>query len=694
MYEKKQRDELSRGIIEEKRRSYIQSVTKDGREQLDPSGRAALIYPSQITSIPDFSFGLGKSSKISPDNMRVITDKIRQKLAVDKDDVGEYKRLIEPLKKYAAHGEKVGTNERSQSAPRPGRTTKAASDVDPEVQTQMTMFNTLSGPRGYMPGNNSTIAEVNAQPEGELKTLLRIVEDENGSLDNSAELGADDNTSPKYKVTKRSKFEMDSLDRAKTKAKTLHDTGVTQVAAGKTFKGASFVSNPAVIEFKDFEPGKVYKKKFILTNVSYTFNSFQLLPLDDSFIDFFEIAYEKPGRMSAGVSCSLEITFSPKLNDDILGDIKLLTQTGPVNIPLQCLKKRCIPRVLVEEVDFGEVIIGQINRQKITIKNTGALPTKFVAASAWMAAVSIDNADASDTQNDGVQLDLPSEGQSGSARVSPRDASNKTTGDNPNILTLDTLGSSEEEIQRTHYGSGDPALNDGELDSRIKLTLTDILRRKKRERPNALVVEPSPGSSAVASLRDNIECVEGTIDGYSSITLDIVCAPLTVGPQSREVLITFEDVIDADKSVDEKGRLVTRDQRVVLKVVGNDLPVFVEKVHEDFHYTTFGRMFRSRFELTNRGKASYRADIGIPSPMNKYIEVNPNTMFVQAGGKQTVNIKFTPTLDMLRDLAYFTVPDASFVNTCRLGIPIEVKVCFFRESLLVVLLSDNLILLF
>jgi hypothetical protein len=86
-------------------------------------------------------------------------------------------------------------------------------------------------------------------------------------------------------------------------------------------------------------------------------------------------------------------------------------------------------------------------------------------------------------------------------------------------------------------------------------------------------------------------------------------------------------------------------------------------------------MYRSYFELTNRGKASYRADITIPSPMKKYIEVNPNTMFVQAGGKQSVNIKFTPTLDMLSDLAYFTVPDTSFVNTCRLGIPIEVKVC-------------------
>jgi hypothetical protein len=672
IYEKKQRDELSRGIIEEKRRSYIQSVTKDGREQLDPSGRAALIFPSQITSIPDFSFGLGKSSKISPDNMRGITEKIRQKLAVDKDDVGEYKRFIDPLKKFAAHGEKVGVNERSQSAPRPGRSTKAESEVNPEVQGQLTMLSTLSGPRGYIPGNTDTIAEVNALPEGEMKTLLRIAEDENGPLEAAADIGVEDSSSPKYKLTKRSKFEMDSLERAKSKAKTLHETGVKQVAAGKTFKGASFVSNPAVIEFKDFEPGNIYKKKFVLTNVSYTFNSFQLLPLDDSFIDFFEIVYEKPGRMSAGVSCSLEITFSPKLNEDILGDVKLLTQTGPVSIPLQCLKKRCIPRVLVEEVDFGEVIIGQINRQKITIKNTGALPTRFIAASAWMPSVSIGSADPADDQTGGPELETS--GQSGDVRGSPREASKKNNSDDANILTLETLGSADDEVRRSHYGSGDPALNDGELDSRIKLTLTEVLRRKKRERPNALVLEPSPGFNVTTSSRDNMECIEGTIDGYSSITLDVVCAPLTAGLQTRDVVVSFDNVIDADKSVDERGRVVTRDQRVILKVVGNDVPVYVEKIHENFNYTIFGRMYRSYFELTNRGKASYRADISIPSPMNKYIEVNPNTMFVQAGGKQSVNIKFTPSLEMLSDLAYFTVPDPSFANTCRLGIPIEVKV--------------------
>jgi hypothetical protein len=76
--------------------------------------------------------------------------------------------------------------------------------------------------------------------------------------------------------------------------------GVEQIAGGRVFKGEAFISKPDILLFKDFEVGRSYKKNFILTNVSYTFNSFKLLALDDAVIDFFVITYEKPGRMSAG----------------------------------------------------------------------------------------------------------------------------------------------------------------------------------------------------------------------------------------------------------------------------------------------------------------------------------------------------------------------------------------------------------
>jgi hypothetical protein len=63
-------------------------MTSDSVEILDPTGRAARVDPSKITDIPDHAFGLGpKSTRIPPASMKRITENIRQKLKVDKDEV-------------------------------------------------------------------------------------------------------------------------------------------------------------------------------------------------------------------------------------------------------------------------------------------------------------------------------------------------------------------------------------------------------------------------------------------------------------------------------------------------------------------------------------------------------------------------------------------------------------------------------
>ena len=85
--------------------------------------------------------------------------------------------------------------------------------------------------------------------------------------------------------------------------------------------------------------------RFSLTNVSYTFNHFKLLDLEDEIKDFFEITYEKPGRMSAGTSCSILIEFDPKLNKDIVSVLPVLSHTGPINIPLECYTKKVVPSI-------------------------------------------------------------------------------------------------------------------------------------------------------------------------------------------------------------------------------------------------------------------------------------------------------------------------------------------------------------
>jgi hypothetical protein len=47
-------------------------------------------------------------------------------------------------------------------------------------------------------------------------------------------------------------------------------------------------------------------------------------------------AVSRQGRMSPGMTCVLEVTFTPRINKDIHAHLPLLAETGPINIPLVC----------------------------------------------------------------------------------------------------------------------------------------------------------------------------------------------------------------------------------------------------------------------------------------------------------------------------------------------------------------------
>ena len=97
-YEQAARDEQARLVIETRVSKYISKVT-GGRDLIDPTGRAppSDVQPSQLVEVPDYTFGQGKSVKIPDSSMKRITERIRSELKVDKEDLGEYKRLITGL---------------------------------------------------------------------------------------------------------------------------------------------------------------------------------------------------------------------------------------------------------------------------------------------------------------------------------------------------------------------------------------------------------------------------------------------------------------------------------------------------------------------------------------------------------------------------------------------------------------------
>lgn len=177
------------------------------------------------------------------------------------------------------------------------------------------------------------------------------------------------------KIRTLTKYEENMMLRAAVK----HKQNITheQKCWGKTFKGAAFIPKPEKILFEDFDVGETYTQTVILTNVSFTFNSFKLLPLDPEIKDFFNIVFTPPGKMSAGLTCPITITFNPQINSDIISVFPILSETGRIDIPLECLSKKSVVSVDSDLIDFKQIILGEQSSKVLVIRNDGALGGEF-----------------------------------------------------------------------------------------------------------------------------------------------------------------------------------------------------------------------------------------------------------------------------------------------------------------------------
>jgi hypothetical protein len=194
--------------------------------------------------------------------------------------------------------------------------------------------------------------------------------DENEWIDEN-----EDNLKPKRKV-----IELDENQKKKIKAtlSTMQKNLVQpQISAGRKFEGPGFASKPGKIIYKDFEVGVAMSITIELTNISYSFNSFKLLPLDDEVIDFFEIDYKPCGRIPAGISTTMTLKFTPMVNKDYFSNLKLLSETGQVLVPIECLYKKCIINIPNPVIDYEEVILGQEIQKQLIVENAGALACIF-----------------------------------------------------------------------------------------------------------------------------------------------------------------------------------------------------------------------------------------------------------------------------------------------------------------------------
>ena len=79
-------------------------------------------------------------------------------------------------------------------------------------------------------------------------------------------------------------------------------------------------------------------------------------------------------------TCTCKFTvlmLSVQLDEDIIGSIEMVSQTGHFSIPLKCLTKKCLVSADKTSMDFGNVCLGETVCRRITLTNEGALPTTF-----------------------------------------------------------------------------------------------------------------------------------------------------------------------------------------------------------------------------------------------------------------------------------------------------------------------------
>jgi len=627
-YEKQHRDAQGRSVTEDKVTSYVKNTMSGGHEVLDPTGRAPRVDPSQVTNIKDRSFGLGKSSRIPAPSMKRITESVRKDLQVDENDLGEYQRLITGLLSKEDKEQLAAEKANNRPTTASGLTNEEKKALLAENERKVKDAAVVAELKGFaneagkIPGTTSAAKTVNLEDDDlEMEDLLKITELNAGGAVSGESLAL---VSPKYAPAKQTQFELNSLERAKEAQRKRLEEGTVQIAGGREFKGQAFVPKPAQLNFIDFSVGEEYTLVFTLTNTSYTFNSFKILALDDAIVDFFEVTFEKPGRMSAGVSCPLTIKFKPEVNEDIRSSVNFNTQTGPVAVPLICLIRRCAPRITTPTIDFGNMIMGQITTQKVEFNNTQAIGTEFKFTYV-------------DENNQPMSLAAVSR-----PLTVPTEASQS-----PQV--------EEEEAQVDHSM---PAENALDLEQRVRRAVTKVLRAKK-------VANPVPMS---------LKSMTHKIDGYSTTSMEVLCAPLAVGPIKQRFCVEYLSVKDSDKSLNDLQEPVLRKQYFDVQVAADEVPIYFANDILDMRSCLFGRTYRQRIQLCNRSKTAYRVNINIKTPYNKYIEASPDMCFVQGNSSQFINIKYTPTAELLTDLGYYTLPEPGFPGSALVSLPIQVDV--------------------
>ncbi|XP_031235605.1 cilia- and flagella-associated protein 74 isoform X4 [Mastomys coucha] len=380
-----------------------------------------------------------------------------------------------------------------------------------------------------------------------------------------------------------------------------------QVVSGREFKGRPFNSKPEVIHFKDFDIGKVYKKKITLINATYTINYCKLVGVEENLKDFIHIDFDPPGPMSAGMSCEVLVTFKPMINKDLEGNVSFLAQTGGFSVPLKCSTKKCSLSLDKELIEFGSYVVGETTSRIITLTNVGGLGTKFkfLLASEFFEM---------DESQSAVKI------------------SSLFTYEDKGLYEKIMSSLSEQQLEVNESSQLDLQ---SQKESEKQLDETEVTTAAV----SAMTAVPSEEQAEITLG----EVTEGEIGPFSSIKVPINFTPVIPGEVQTKFKVMFKDPQSPTLYFRATGTAI-------------DVPVWVPKATVDLKICMYDRLYQDSITVHTRSKAALRLKFEVCKELRGHIELLPETGYIQAQSTYSVQLKFLPRQSLPEDARKYFDP--------------------------------------
>ncbi|XP_065506198.1 cilia- and flagella-associated protein 74 [Caloenas nicobarica] len=405
-----------------------------------------------------------------------------------------------------------------------------------------------------------------------------------------------------------------------------------QIVSGHEYKGCTFYSKPSCIHFKDFDVGEIYKKKIVLINASYSVDSCRLVGISEWLKDFISIYFDPPGKVCAGMSCEVLVTFKPMINETLEGEVMFMAQTGSFSVPLKCTAKRCILALDKELIDFGNYVVGETISRTITLTNSGALGTRF--------RVQPSAGDSNTGRATAKSCPETLVTQHFSACVPEKQVSTRPV--TPGLEEEEQICPERSETATGCAGWGEPGgpeMGPGGTDTeQLDQNVLNSVSALNTENAHNLV-ELSPEETPVEIMLGKV--TEGEIGPFSSVKLQVVFVPAIPGEVRAEFVIVFDNSGCKPLCFSAIG-------------VSVDVPVWVPNPNVDLKICMYDRLYQDCIVVHSRAKVVLRLKFEVCKELSKHMELLPKTGYVQAQSSFSVQLKFLPRHSLPEDAgSYF-----------------------------------------